>query len=347
MSAPLACLQLWKSRSDAGQSADRCPAEEITKIRRNVLNVLMTVSKPKADPNPLTGIKRLALHRAVAAGLHRENGAVPELVASKLLGRDLPRVEVLRLKGATNSANTTSAGWAAELAEQDVREMVREIEYTSVLAQLMSLEGVKTTFVGFESLTYPIQALSNRGALKSSWVEQGAPIPVKAASFGSSTIWRFKLAAISTMSEELIQLSNPNILSVVENMLRTDLAESLDDFAFNSTYLQTPAVAPKYLTNGAPEQASAGNSLTQVTTDWRHLKAEAIRLRMSDSVVCMNSNNWTGLQMVNGTVGAFPLRNEVANGSLFGLPILHLPFFPTADVTIIDAGHTRVVTDPT
>lgn len=181
--------------------------------------------------------------------------------------------------------------------------------------------------------------------MEPSWVQEGSSIPVKQSQIGSSTLTRHKLSCITTCSNELLKRSNPAILDLMESFIKADLSEALDGFLLDPSNAAVPAVRPGAITASAANQASAGNTLSQILTDWRWLISQSTALRMVQPVVLMHSDRVIGLQMAEGTADTFPLRKEVAAGSLFGLPILHSPYVPNDLCILMDASSLQVAAD--
>ncbi|RBW56807.1 phage major capsid protein [Phaeobacter gallaeciensis] len=320
--------------------------EALTKAMTRPVAVTATITPEKKAKHlgyDLTGLKLVAARFAVAA-IHHQGGSKSHVEIARDLFGQRKTHERAAQKAATSPASTTAPGFATELVRQDVRAFINDMSDTSVFAQLAK-RGTLTLFNGADSLTWPRRHEANRGTMKPQWIEENAKIPVLKANLTSALLQRFKLAAITTCSNELLKVSNPDILPLLEGLIRQDMSEALDGYLLDPALGGVVGVQPPSVTNGAPSQASAGNDLTSIVADFRWLLQQASNLRMVDPVVLMHSDRATGLQMVQGTADSFPLRAEVAAGSLFGLPILTSPYAPSDMATIVDASVLKIAAD--
>ncbi|SMP35330.1 phage major capsid protein [Shimia sagamensis] len=303
-------------------------------------------AKPKSGTGQvqIRGLRMAAVRFAIGAIQHQTKRD-PRAIAADLLGKGDQYQQAIR--SATTPATTTAAGWAAELVRSDVREFYRDMEQASVFAQLVARAGL-TIFDGANSVTWPMRADAQRGSMRPAWIQENATIPVVETRLASTTMNRFKLGAITTASNELLRTSNPDLLPLLEGFIRQDMSEALDADLLDPANPIQPTIRPASITNAAPNKASAGNNLASIVTDFKWLLGQASALRMIDPVVILHSDRVVGLQMVQGTGGTeqFPLRDEVAGGSLFGLPLIHSPYAPAGQAVITDAHAFKCVADP-
>lgn len=285
----------------------------------------------------------LALSFAVAAIKHNNTHLSRADVAEKLLPGDA--YAAVRRKAETEVGTTTRPGFGAELMCQEVREFIGDLESTSVFAQL-SGRGVLSTFGGANSVTWPRRDEAARGSMKPAWISDSALIPVNQTNLLATTLNRFKLGAITTASNELLRVGNPDILDLMEGFIRQDLSEALDGFLLDPAHAGSVAVQPASIINSAPNQASVGDTLADVVTDFKWFIAQASTARMLDPVILLHSDRMTGLQMIPGTSGKFPLRSEIAAGSLFGLPLISSPFVPAGLAILVDTAALKITADP-
>lgn len=275
--------------------------------------------------------------------------AVAATVMAKHLNQQVRPSEVLetllpgkghawaRRKAATAVANTTHVGWAGALAATALRGFYEAMQDISIFAQLVNRASSKIVpFDDFNAVTIPNR--SGSGQLASDWIGEGATIPIKQGVFGSSTMNRYKRGVITVASEELVRTSSPNILNLLEGFIVDDLAAGLDGDLLDPSVTMIPLTRPASITVGKANQPSAGNTLANILTDWRTLRAWASDGKYRDPVVIMHTDRRVGLEMIQGQADEFPLRAEVNGGSLFGLPILSSTFAPQDQVTIVDAS---------
>lgn len=151
-------------------------------------------------------------------------------------------------RAAVSPAMTGTAGWAAELVETAAQDFLADLatQGTSAFAQLAQ-RALAVTLGRAGSVK--IAARAHPWAPVGGWIAEGAPIPVAQVGLNGVTLSPFKLAGISTFSEEIRQWSVPPIEAVVSEALRYDLGALLDQSLLDAT--AASAVRPAGLLNGA------------------------------------------------------------------------------------------------
>ncbi|WP_299355391.1 phage major capsid protein [uncultured Shimia sp.] len=251
------------------------------------------------------------------------------------------------IRDATAVATTTSAGWGAELTTSMSMGFVEDLAQTSCAAQLIVRSGVQP-FNGANSLTWAKRADSTKGDIKPSWVGEGATIPVMQSRFSSVTLSRHKMGAIAVASDELIRVSNPAILRLIEDFIREDASTGLDTSMFDPNISEIAAIRPASITYNATNTSSDGGStLASILKDIKWLRTNLSAVNAVDPVILIHSDRYMALQMVTGDSGdTFPLRDELAaTGGLFGIPILHSPFMNSQHAIAVDAARLVVAMD--
>ncbi|WP_299356073.1 phage major capsid protein [uncultured Shimia sp.] len=323
---------------------------ELAALRKTVDRPVHVTVRPPAEPKKAAKQAQLSSLRLLSAAAyggmkqHADQGHIHAHV-EKLFGDRNTHQHVIR--DATSVATTTSAGWGAELTNSMSVGFIRDLAQTSCAAQLIARAGIQP-FNGANSLTWGMRADDAKGDMKPSWVAEGATIPVMQSRFSSVTLARHKLGAIATASDELIRVSNPAILNLIEEFVREDASTGLDDSMFNPNLAEIAAVRPSSLTYNATNDASDGGStLADILKDIKWLRSEMSAVNAVDPVILIHSDRYMALQMVTSTDGnSFPLRDELAStGGLFGVPIMHSPYMNAQHAIALDAARLVVAMD--
>ena len=206
----------------------------LTSVMGRALNFARgLVNRPFPLPEDL-GLKRARAStyvvRAAAAHLralvtHR----TPERAAKELFGDD-PATEIV-LKASSSPAAMTQTGWAAELAQHGVRDLVASVTSISAGAVLIG-RGLQIDMDGYAQLRIPGRVLDVNSA--GQWVAEGAPVPVRQiVTTQGAVLQPHKLIVLTSFSRELAEHS------LIEGILRQTLSEAvglaLDAALFSAT----------------------------------------------------------------------------------------------------------------
>ncbi|MFY0661425.1 MAG: phage major capsid protein [Shimia sp.] len=296
-------------------------------------------AKPKGTPQTRVPATRL-LGAAALAEMRRK---AAQIAHADTLEKYLPgeahkmaRRTASRLldytKAATAPGTTVDLGWGAELVDLDLLAFWEAMKERSAGAQLRDI-GVGINLGQFGSIMVPHRGANAAGDLKPAWVAEGATIPVGESTMGATSMWRFKLGIITLMTRELLDVSNA--LDVIEGFILDDLSEGLDTYLFDPASTAVAALKPSAITVGAPNQASAGDTLDNVLTDIGYLRSQLSAARRP--AVVMHSDHMRALEMLQ-VDGRFPLEARVANRNLWGLQLIDSPYVPKANVIGVDAA---------
>jgi HK97 family phage major capsid protein/HK97 family phage prohead protease len=253
----------------------------------------------------------------------------------------LPAVAKMMIgtKSAVAIADTTTPGWAAELVRNDMRGFLQELAPVSVYAALLRY-GVSLDFGSANSITIPRRdrtAQNNGAQIGGAFVGEAGVIPVKALAISSRTLNRYKLAVISTFTEELAQQSVPGIEDIIRAAILEDTALVVDNALLDNS-AAVAGVRPAGLLNGVTLTASSGDTSADIVTDIRVLLDAMASINGAKPVLIMNTSRVIGLSTVTSAAGDFLFRDEVAQGRLLGVPIIASPTVAPDEVIIIDAG---------
>lgn len=279
--------------------------------------------------------KDLIFKAATARFIAHVNKSTPEAVAATIYKGD-DRLGAV-LKTATGPANTTDTGWAKELVQQSYGAFLNDMRGVSVFAALRS-QSMALDFAGGNSLTIPRRDLSGSHGtdLAGSFVGELGQIPVKQMQLTSQTLNRYKMAVISTMSEEIMQQSIPSIEAIIRQGMISDTAQAIDTALLDAS-AAVPGIRPAGLLNGVTTSASAGATSASIIADLKTLINAITTTNLgAKPVLIMNTQRLLGLSTVTNAVGQFSFRDEVASGMLMGVPVIASSYVPLKSVMIVD-----------
>ncbi|MBT1512565.1 phage major capsid protein [Bradyrhizobium sp. SRL28] len=251
-------------------------------------------------------------------GVHTENS--PALVERVYPGCEPTALYIA--KAATSPAMTTVPGWAQELVIASNVDFIDSMAATSAFAALsqraLTLTGVKPRKI--PSRVHPF-------ALVGGWIGEGKPIPVASLGLTATTLTPYKLAALSTFTEEMQNYSIPEIELIVRQALQHDLGALLDQ-ALLSADAATPD-KPAGIFNGVtPITKSAATPLTDAMLADLGALTAAVGANAPDAQVVFVANPVQALRM-----------------RAAGLDIISSGFMAVGSVGAIDAGALVLLVD--
>jgi HK97 family phage major capsid protein len=178
------------------------------------------------------------------------------------------------------------------------------------------------------------------------WVGEGGVIPLTQFSFGSSTINRYKLAAITTFTRELAERAVP----AIEGLMRSALSEAYSqvlDAALLSSSAAVAGIRPAGLRQGittAAGDATGGNASVIIDVKAMMNFFQTNRTG-SRPVLIMNNATRLALSMQQSSLAEFLWRDEVAAGRLLGMEIVSSQNVPAGVVIAIDADSLALALD--
>ena len=243
-------------------------------------------------------------------------------------------------KTAVMPADTTTTGWAAELVQTDVRGFLDTLKTTSVAAAIAS-KAMTMNFGGFNSITVPRRNPISAAPTEPAWVGEGGVIPLTQFSFGSATINRYKLAAITTMTREIMERSTPQIEGLLKNALSEAYSTVLDN-AFLSSAAAVGGIRPAGIANGLAGAATgAGDATGGSASLILDLKAMLAYMQANRTgakpVLIMNNATRLSISMLQSSLSEFLYRDEIAQSRLLGMDVVSSNNVPTGTVMLVDA----------
>jgi HK97 family phage prohead protease/HK97 family phage major capsid protein len=296
---------------------------------------------PAKKVDPIEYIVRDGLVRMFAHTLKRN----PEEMRSVLSGRyphyddDATKAYMAEItRAASAPALTTVTGWAAELVETVYASFMETLMPKSVFPRLSGM-GLSLSFGTAGRISIPTRARTP--TIAGSFVGEGAPIPVRQGAFTAQILTPKKMAVITTFSREISEHSVPAIEGVLRQAIQEDTAVSLDSVLIDAN--PATAVRPPGLLNGvAALTATAGGGFNALVGDIKQLVGALIsgtqgHIRSPAWLMNPQQVNSAGLIAAPG-VGAFPFREEIAQGRLQGYPIIDSGTVSMGTVILVDAA---------
>jgi HK97 family phage prohead protease/HK97 family phage major capsid protein len=250
------------------------------------------------------------------------------------------------LRAAVNPATTTVAGWAAELVQTQNAGFLDRILPKSIYLPLANRGNRYTFGPGITQLKIPVRTTT--ALLSGAWVGEGSPKPVKKASFSSVPLTPFKLAVISTFTEEMALYSNPAIEAIIRQALQDDTSVSLDTFLIDAVALSSSR--PAGLLNGvSPLTATASGTTTEkMVADLKQLIAAIIAAGGgTDIVVIINPAQAITLGFAQTTTGDFLFANVQEAGQKFNISFIVSQTVAAGRVIAIEASEFATATGDT
>jgi HK97 family phage prohead protease/HK97 family phage major capsid protein len=241
------------------------------------------------------------------------------------------------LRAAVNPANTTVATWAAELIQTDVMPFMDRLIADSIYLQLAGM-GVRYTFGNAGILKIPVRA--NTPTLAGNWTAEGAPKPVKRASFTTVSLSPNKLSVISTFTEEMATYSAQSIEQIIRQAMSDDTSMALDSYLIDAQPFAA-GVRPAGLLNGVtPITASALTPATSaMVADLKALIGAIVAAGGGRNIAIMiNPAQALALGFAQTTTGDFLFTDRTEAGSKFGVRFIVSASVPVGRVIAVDAA---------
>ena len=295
----------------------------------------------KAEPGAM--MVQLGLVKAIAHLTHRNEAVVLEERYKN--NQQLRAVFDYIKRTAVAPADTTTSTWATELVQTDIRGFLGTLEPNSVAAALAN-RSLQLNFDGFQSITVPRMNPLGATPTEPAWVGEGGVIPLTQFSFGSAIINRYKLAAITTLTMELVERSTPQAEAVLRDGMQKAYAKVLDQ-AFLSAGLPVAGVRPAGMLNGVVVGAGdATGGMASVIADLKTLVGQLVSRDMNvRPVLLLNSVDRLGLGMITSPLGEMVFRDEVESGRLMGIEVVSSNNVPAKTAILIDAASLATAFD--
>lgn len=241
-------------------------------------------------------------------------------------------------KAVVNPAMTTTTGWAAELVRTDYQGFLNTLRTVSVAAELANRSQM-LSFGGFQSITVPMRNPLGATLTEPAWVGEAGAIPLTQFSFGSMVLNRYKLAAITTMSREIVDRSTPQIEGLIRDALSEAYAQVLDA-ALLSSAAAVVGVRPAGLLAGVTAATgTAGGGEAAVIADLKTAIAAMTAARLgARPVLIIPAANRLSVGLMMNPLGQRAFADEIASGRLLGMEVISSQNVPANTAILVDAA---------
>jgi HK97 family phage major capsid protein len=241
-------------------------------------------------------------------------------------------------KSVVNPAMTSTTGWAAELVRTDYQGFLNTLRTVSVAAELATRSQM-LSFGGFNSITVPMRNALGATLTEPAFVGEAGAVPLTQFNFSSMTLNRYKLAAITTMSNEIIQRSTPQIEGLLRDALSEAYAQVLDA-ALLSNAAAVVGVRPAGLLNGVtPVAGTAGGGEASVLADMKAaINAMTDKRLGARPVLIIPTANRLSLSLMMNPLGQRSFSDEIASGRLLGIEVISSQNVAANTAILIDAS---------
>ena len=281
--------------------------------------------------------------RALAAWTKAQAAHDPDLgqtLRNMYQGSNHNEVTAMVLRAVANPANTTVATWAAELVQTDTMPFLDRLVADSIYLPLANA-GVRYTFGNAGVLKIPVRASSPAGVrLAGNWVAEGAPKPVRRASFTTVSLSPTKLAVISTFTEEMATYSAQSIEQIIRQAMSDDTSEALDTYLIDAV-AASAGVRPAGLLDGvSPITASVLTPASAaMVADLKALVGAIVAAGGGRRIVLIvNPIQAISMGIVQTTTGDFLFGTAQAAAAKFNASLIISATCPAGRVIAVDAA---------
>lgn len=266
--------------------------------------------------NLAPGIAFARMTIALAAAMGNRNDAAQIFASNRKWMAETPQIHKV-LMTAVPAADTTTSGWASELAYAE--NMASEfIEYLRPMTIIGRLTGIRR-------VPFNIRMGSLTGGTTGYWVGQGKPIPVSKGTTGSLSLGITKAAGIAAFDKELMRLSSPSVEIMVRDDLAKAVAQVADDSFINPNNGGLTNITPASVLYGVTPITPTGTTAAHLQADLASLFAAAIaaNLDTTGAVLVMTPTTALRLSLLLTSLGNKQYPDITINGGfLEGLPVV-------------------------
>jgi len=221
------------------------------------------------------------------------------------------------LKAAVAAGTTTDPAWAGPLVEYQ--------NMASEFIELLRPQTIIGRIQGLRRVPFNIKMPGQTSGSSVNWVGEGAPKPVSALAFDTTTLRFTKAAGIVVLTDELVRFSNPSAEAIVQGDLIASMTQFLDRDFVDPAKAEVADVSPASITNGVTPIQASGTTADALKADVRALYAAFLAENMTPagSVWIMTPTMAMTISMMQNALGQpeFP-GIDMNGGTFFGLPVV-------------------------
>ena len=288
------------------QSINATPVEGNTEKKASASRGAPTIiTTPKDQDEKFEG--QNFVRKTIAKTLAKLEGGNAVAIAQNRWGKSNPTlVEVMKADVAGGGSG--SGEWGAELVSADNRFTGDFIDYLyskTLYAQL-----------GLREIPAHVTIKGQDGAATGYWVGESKAIPMSKPDFSTVSLTPLKVAALTTMSKELLRDSSPSAEMWIRDSLVNAAAQRIDT-TFISTTAASAGVSPAGILNNIAATTSAGTDTASVLNDIKELRYRFIAAKNSGGLVwCMNPALASSLSLTRNALGQKEFTEINQNGGM-------------------------------
>lgn len=319
-------------------AAQTSVARAVATVAAPAVNSRRTETK---DVAPGTRLAQIVIARSVAFEARRPL----DQVANEMFGHE---PEVLAIaRSLVGTADTTTAGWAAELVRSETRAMLEVdlLPYSAWAA--LSAQGITIGFNGAATVVIPQMDVGK--TIDGAWVGEGGAIPLVKGNIAAKRLSRYKIGGIVPITKELQRTSDPQAVDVMRVFLRQVLSNLLDSSLISNS-AEVPGVRPPGLLFGvAPITGALGGGAAAVDADITALMVAFNAANVRGRKALMMSENTVGrLAMMKNALGqlSYPTVDATTGGTIGVFTIIPCIFLSDTVLIAVSVDHFASAFDP-
>ncbi len=310
---------------------------------------IVQVKGPRLEPG--TAFVRLAMAIMASKG---DRGDAYDMVRAQKSWKDYtPQVEqflansnALRIaKAAVEAGDTTTTGWAAELADYNymASEFIEFLRPQTIIGKF-GANGVPA----LRRVPFNIKVPTQTAGSSAAWVGEGLAKPVTKINLNTATLRFAKVAGIVVMTDELVRFSNPSAEALVRDDLSAAIIQFLDEQFVDPTVTAVVNVSPASITNGVGNMAASGTTAEDFRNDLRAAITQMINANINPAgvVIVMQSSLALALSLMRNDLGnkEFP-DLTAAGGMVEGLNVITSQSVPVGVVVFVQPREIMLADD--
>jgi HK97 family phage major capsid protein len=256
----------------------------------------------------------MSIARAKAGGV----GGTPEMYyRNEPRWMDTAPEVALALKTAVNAGDSTTAGWASELAyaQNIANEFIEFLRPMTIIGRIS----------GWRNVPFNVRVGGQSAGATGYWVGQGKAIPMSKLTTTSVSLGIAKVAGLVSIDKELARLSTPSAELMVRNDLARECQKVADLSLIDPNQGGQTNIQPASLLYGVTPVTPSGTNYAAFVTDVKSLFSTAIaaNLDVSQAVWVTSPTTALALSLMVTSLGnpQFP-GLSINGGTLMGLPVV-------------------------